>query len=135
MNVLPSRRNAVAEDKEPSAPSPPPSAHAAAPSKCLSGRCYVVTGAALGVGEAVAQALAAAGAAGVTLVDVNAAKGEAVRASLAAAYGASLRAVFVEADLSSADACARAVAEHAAAFGGKCDGLVNCAATCARAGW
>lgn len=83
----------------------------------------VVTGAAQGIGEAYARALAAEGAA-VVVADLNVAAGEQVAASIEADGG---RAIFVETDVSSAES-ANAMAARAVAELGGIDLLVNNAA-------
>lgn len=100
----------------------------------LGGRYYIITGAAQGIGEAVAISLASAGASGITLVDIDAVKGPAVRDNLITTRGPGFDVIFVHEDLSSAEAPGRVLAAHAARFG-RCDGLVNCAASTARGTW
>ena len=95
------------------------------------GKFFIVTGAAQGCGEGVALALAAEGASGISLVDVNASKGLAVQQAIEAL---GCKALFVSVDLSDATDCARVVAAHDAAFG-RIDGLINCAATTQRGHW
>jgi NAD(P)-dependent dehydrogenase (short-subunit alcohol dehydrogenase family) len=87
--------------------------------KEFDGKAAVVTGAAMGIGEAVAQLLAREGAA-VTLVDRDA-KGDDVRASIEEAGG---DATFVEADVSQSSAVSRAVEQILDRSGG-IDVLVN----------
>jgi 3-oxoacyl-[acyl-carrier protein] reductase len=87
------------------------------------GKVAVVTGAAQGIGEAYAKALAAEGAA-VVVADVNAESGEAVAAKIVADGG---RAQFVRCDVSDA-ASADALAESTVAAFGGIDLLVNNAA-------
>ena len=99
----------------------------------LSQRSFIVTGGAQGVGEAVARALAAEGAVGVTIADVDATKAEAVQKELVAEPFC-CRTLVVQADLSKPDDCARVVAAHDAEFRGV-HGLVNCAASTARGYW
>lgn len=84
----------------------------------VGGRVYVVTGAATGIGEAIARELVAAGAA-VALVDID----PKLR-GLAAELGDQASAHVV--DIVERDA-ARAVAEHLLATRGRIDGLVNSA--------
>lgn len=98
----------------------------------LAGKFYVVTGGAQGVGEGVARCLARAGAAGVTLTDVQKDLGVAAAASIEAETGCPT--LFVEADLADADACARVLPAHETRFG-RVDGLVNAAGTTERSTW
>lgn len=83
----------------------------------------VVTGAAQGIGEAYARALAAEGAA-VVVADIDQAPGEKVAASIEESGG---RAIFVDTDVSS-HASAEAMVERAVAELGGIDLLVNNAA-------
>ena len=83
----------------------------------------VVTGAAQGLGEAYARALAAEGA-NVVVADVNAEAGEQVAKQIASDGGS---AMFVSCDVSSAESAAALVEQVEAAYGG-IDGLVNNAA-------
>ena len=87
------------------------------------GKVAVVTGAAQGIGESYARALAAEGAA-VVVADLNQESGEGVAAKIVADGG---RAIFVHCDVSDA-ASAQAMAERAAAELGGIDLLVNNAA-------
>ncbi|KAB2808489.1 SDR family oxidoreductase [Pimelobacter simplex] len=86
-------------------------------------KVVVVTGAAQGIGEAYAKALAAEGAA-VVVADVNAEAGEQVAKQIEADGG---RALFVHCDVSSAESAQALVAATVERFGG-IDGLVNNAA-------
>ena len=97
----------------------------------LQGGFYIVTGGAQGVGEGIACELAAEGASGITIADINETKGLAVQQSIVAA---GCKAVFVCADLAKPAECQRVIAEHEAAFH-RVDGLVNCAASTARGHW
>ena len=78
------------------------------------GKIAIVTGGAMGIGEAAARAFAAAGAA-VGVGDVDNDRGKAVAGEINSAGG---RAVFIEADVASAGDCQRLVSETVAAFGG-----------------
>ena len=86
-------------------------------------KVVVVTGAAQGIGEAYAKALAAEGAA-VVVADINAEAGEQVVKQIEADGG---RAIFVACDVSSAESATALVEQVEAAYGG-IDGLVNNAA-------
>jgi len=86
-------------------------------------RVYVVTGSTQGVGEAIAMALARAGAAGLVVCGRNAENGARVKAALEAA-GAAVE--FVPADLENPDDCRRIVRVCDERFG-RVDGLVNAA--------
>ena len=82
-------------------------------SPALSGRSFVVTGGALGIGGGIADAAAAAGA-NVLVVDRDAGAGRARVERIAAAGGA---AAFLQADLATHDGCRAAVGEAVAVFG------------------
>jgi NAD(P)-dependent dehydrogenase (short-subunit alcohol dehydrogenase family) len=97
----------------------------------VEGKVFLITGAAQGCGEGIALELAAEGAAGITVCDLNAAKGQAVVQAL---EQSGCRAIFVHADLGEVEACARVLAAHEDAFG-RLDGLVNGAATTCRGTW
>jgi len=88
----------------------------------LEDKVVVVTGAAQGIGEAYAKAIAAEGAA-VVVADLNE-SGEQVAKQIEADGG---RAIFVRTDVSSAESAAAMVEATVAAYGG-IDGLVNNAA-------
>ncbi len=87
---------------------------------CLQGKVAIVTGAAQGIGKAVAETLAAHGAA-VALVDV---KSESVEEAAAAIRQRDGRAIAVGADVSSRDQVRRMVDQAVSAFG-PVDILVN----------
>jgi 3-oxoacyl-[acyl-carrier protein] reductase len=89
----------------------------------FSGKVAIVTGAAQGIGEAYARALAAAGAA-VVVADINSDSGEAVAKDICAGGG---QAAFVRTDVSDPDS-ARVMAQLAVAQFGGVDFLVNNAA-------
>jgi 3-oxoacyl-[acyl-carrier protein] reductase len=89
----------------------------------FTGKVAVVTGAAQGIGEAYARALAAAGAA-VVVADIAADAGQAVAKQICADGG---RAAFVRTDVADPDS-AKAMAEFAAGEFGGIDFLVNNAA-------
>ena len=89
----------------------------------LEGKVAIVTGAAQGIGEAYARALAAEGAA-VVVADLNADKGALVAKGIESDGG---RAVFVSTDVSSPDSANAMAAAAVDAFGG-IDFLVNNAA-------
>jgi NAD(P)-dependent dehydrogenase (short-subunit alcohol dehydrogenase family) len=95
----------------------------------LDGRIILVTGAAQGIGLAIAREAATSGAAGVMLTDREAAKGEAAVAEIEANGAA---AGFVQADLKDASAPARIFAAALARFG-RVDGLANAAGMTDRA--
>ena len=89
----------------------------------FTGKIAGVTGAAQGIGEAVARLLAARGAAGMLLTDRNADKGNAVAASIAAS---GVPAEFVAADLDDMAQVAKIVPAADKRFG-RVDVMVNCA--------
>lgn len=89
----------------------------------FTGKVAVVTGAAQGIGEAVARLLAARGAAGLLLTDRNAAKGRAVAASITAA---GTPADFITAELDDIGQV-QAIVPAADKRFGRVDILVNCA--------
>ena len=89
----------------------------------FAGKIAVVTGAAQGIGEATARLLAARGAAGIVLVDVQAEKLAAVEASL---RSAGHKAISLPTDLADADAVARVMPAADKAFG-RVDVLANIA--------
>jgi NAD(P)-dependent dehydrogenase (short-subunit alcohol dehydrogenase family) len=92
----------------------------------FAGKVAIVTGAAQGIGEAYARALAAEGAA-VVIADINADAGAAVAADIRAAGTGGERAVFVRTDVSD-PASATAMADAAVSEFGGIDYLVNNAA-------
>lgn len=87
----------------------------------LENRKAVVTGAAQGIGQALAERLATEGAA-VAIMDLNLAEAEKTAAAIAAASGR--RAVAIEADVSNEESVGQAMAEAAGKLGGL-DLLVN----------
>jgi NAD(P)-dependent dehydrogenase (short-subunit alcohol dehydrogenase family) len=89
----------------------------------FAGKVVVVTGAARGIGEAYARALAGEGAA-VVVADLDEDSGERVAKDIEAAGG---RAMFVRTDVSSHESAAALVDRTVAEYGG-IDGLVNNAA-------
>ena len=86
----------------------------------LEGKCAIVTGAAQGLGEAIARRLAVEGCS-LVIADVNAEKAEAAAAAIVEATGQ--RAIGKKVDVTDADACGIMVEEAMAAFG-KLDILV-----------
>lgn len=90
----------------------------------LDGRVIIVTGGTQGVGEAVAEAAAGAGAAGLVICGRQEDKGTAVANRLAEL---GCRTEFVKADLSVVDDCRHVVRRCDEVFG-RVDGLVNAAA-------
>jgi NAD(P)-dependent dehydrogenase (short-subunit alcohol dehydrogenase family) len=91
-------------------------------SRRLEGRTAWVSGAASGIGEAVARLFAAEGA-NVVLVDVDRDRAEAVRLAIAEAGG---RALVVPTDVASEEGVRESIARAVAEFGGL-DVVVNCA--------
>ena len=91
--------------------------------KRFTGRVAIVTGAAGGIGEAYARALAAEGAS-VVIADINEPMGASVAASIEASGG---RAMFARTDVSSVESANAAAAAAAARFG-RVDYVVNNAA-------
>ena len=90
----------------------------------LSGKFAVVTGGSQGLGEAIARAFAAAGAAGIVICGRNAANGERVAREIA---GAGCPTWFVRADLAKVAECRKVIEEADARFR-RIDVLVNAAA-------
>lgn len=86
----------------------------------LEGKCAIVTGAAQGLGEAIARRLAVEGCS-LIIADVNAEKAEAAASAIVQATGQ--RAIGKKVDVTDADACGIMVEEAMAAFG-KLDILV-----------
>jgi NAD(P)-dependent dehydrogenase (short-subunit alcohol dehydrogenase family) len=87
------------------------------------GKVAAVTGGTSGVGEAAARALAAAGAAGLTLAGRDEARGAAIAAELSST---GCPTVFVAGDLADPGHCA-ALVSRTIETAGRIDGLVNCA--------
>jgi NAD(P)-dependent dehydrogenase (short-subunit alcohol dehydrogenase family) len=94
----------------------------------LDGRVLVVTGGTQGLGAAIADRVAALGAAGVVVCGRDEERGAAARDRLAAG---GCDAEFVAADLADADACRAVIAACDARFG-RLDGLVNAAGLSSR---
>jgi NAD(P)-dependent dehydrogenase (short-subunit alcohol dehydrogenase family) len=94
----------------------------------LRGKQALVTGAASGIGRAIAELFAREGAA-VTVVDLNASMGQATAEAITAPGG---RALFIQADVTRAQDCQRVVKETVQAFGGL-EVLVNSAGIIRRA--
>jgi NAD(P)-dependent dehydrogenase (short-subunit alcohol dehydrogenase family) len=96
--------------------------------KTLRGRIALITGAASGIGQAVAMAFARSGA-NVALVDINSQAGTAARDAILSAAG---RAVFVQADVGKKEDCVQAISTTVETFG-SVDILVNSAGIIRRA--
>jgi NAD(P)-dependent dehydrogenase (short-subunit alcohol dehydrogenase family) len=90
----------------------------------LDGQTAWITGAASGMGEAIAQRMAREGAA-VVLADVQGDQGRAVAAGITEAGG---RALFVETDVASSEAVRDSIGQAVSAYGGL-QIIVNCAGT------
>jgi NAD(P)-dependent dehydrogenase (short-subunit alcohol dehydrogenase family) len=91
----------------------------------IDGKVCIVTGSTQGLGAAIAQRLAEAGAGGLVTLGRNADRGRAVAAAIAGETGASVR--FIHADLASVEDCRNVIAEAARRFG-RVDVLVNAGA-------
>ncbi len=91
----------------------------------LDGKVCVVTGSTQGLGAAIAQRFAIAGADGLVTMGRNAAKGQAVAAEITKATGVPVE--FVRADLGSVEDCRAVLARTGARFG-RVDVLVNAGA-------
>ena len=91
----------------------------------LDGKVCVVTGSTQGLGAAIAQRFAIAGADGLLTMGRNAAKGQAVAAEITKATGVPVE--FVRADLGSVEDCRAVLARTGARFG-RVDVLVNAGA-------
>src|SRR5207253_2174413 len=91
----------------------------------LTGQSAIVTGAATGIGEAIARRLSAAGAS-VAIADIDEAGAQVIAADLP-------NAMAVKIDISSADSVAKAIAAVEAKYG-KIDILVNNAGIAGKAG-
>jgi 3-oxoacyl-[acyl-carrier protein] reductase len=98
----------------------------------LSGQVAVVTGGASGIGRAVAQTLADAGAAGVVIADVDADEADEVASAVGA--NRSTRGLAVPTDVTNEGQVAAMVARTLGAFG-RIDILVNNAGICPVVGW
>lgn len=95
----------------------------------MDGKICIVTGATQGLGAAIAQRLAAAGAAGIVITGRNSERGESVAQAITGKTGTAAK--FVKADLSDTYDCAKVIAETEAHFG-KVDVLVNAGASTER---
>lgn len=95
----------------------------------MSGKVCLVTGATQGLGAAIAQRLAAAGAAGIVITGRSAERGAALAARIAAEHGCPAH--FIAADFAKVEDCRGAVAECDRLFG-RLDVLVNAGASTAR---
>jgi NAD(P)-dependent dehydrogenase (short-subunit alcohol dehydrogenase family) len=96
----------------------------------LSDKVFIVTGASLGMGEAIARRIAGAGAGGLILSGRDQARGDAVAAEISAT---GCKALFMAGDLTDAAYCRSLPAACEAAFG-RVDGLVNAAGATDRGG-
>ena len=92
----------------------------------MDGKVCVITGATQGLGAAIAQRLAAAGAAGIIVTGRNAARGEAVAESLRETHRT--EAHFIAADFGSVEDCRAAISQTDRWFG-RIDVLVNAGAS------
>lgn len=95
----------------------------------MDGRICVVTGATQGLGRAIAQRLAVAGAEGIVITGRNAERGALVAREIAETHG--IRAHFLRADFTRVADCRKVIAETDRLFG-RIDVLVNAGASTAR---
>ena len=98
----------------------------------ISGRVAIVTGAASGIGRAVAEVLAEAGAAGIVIADVDMAGAEETKARVEAETSA--QGLVVETDVANEDQV-NAMVEKTIAHFGRADILVNNAGICPMVPW
>lgn len=92
----------------------------------MDGKVCVVTGATQGLGAAIAQRLAEAGATGIVVTGRNLQRGQTVAKDIAAQFGCETR--FIRADFALVDECRHVIAETDRVFG-RIDVLVNAGAS------